>query len=46
MYPIFIRGLKYKRIPVYVKNKKGVVVYIIIEICFQRIKQTKTNEER
>ena len=28
MYPI--RGLKYKSIPVYVKNKKGVGVYMII----------------
>ena len=50
MYPIFIRKLKYKSIPVYVKNKKGVGVYIISKEtihfkCFQRIKQTKTNEE-
>ena len=29
MYPIFKRKLKYKSIPVYVKNKKGVGVYII-----------------
>ena len=49
MYPI--RGLKYKSIPVYVKNKKGVGVYMIISKetihfkCFQRIEQTKANEE-
>ena len=28
--PIFVRELKYKRIPAYVKNKKGVGAYIII----------------
>ena len=30
MYPIFILELKYKRLPLYVKNKTRVGAYIII----------------
>ena len=30
MYPTFIWELKYKNIPAYLKNKKGVGAYVII----------------